>query len=137
MELVLDANVLFAALISDSHTRHLLTFRGLRLYAPELLFEEFDSNLDILSEKTGLSADELKRLLDELAFFSDLRIIPLADFKHMLPDAVKVSPDPGDSLYFALALYLNYPIWSNDKQLKNQNAVKIISTKELSELLAL
>lgn len=37
----------------------------------------------------------------------------------------RVSPDIDDVLYLALALKLNCPVWSNDRKLKNQNAVRI------------
>jgi len=34
-------------------------------------------------------------------------------------------------MYFALALKMKCPIWSNDKRLKEQKTIKIISTDEL------
>jgi len=43
----------------------------------------------------------------------------------------RVSPDINDVLYLALALKLNCPVWSNDRKLKNQNAVRIYSTQEI------
>ena len=44
-----------------------------------------------------------------------------------------ISPDADDTAYIALALHLNCPIWSNDKKLKKQDKVKVITTKELLE----
>ena len=41
MNLVLDSNVLFAALIKDSVTSSLLFEDDLCLYAPEFIFTEF------------------------------------------------------------------------------------------------
>lgn len=49
--------------------------------------------------------------------------------------ACKISPDLDDAVYFALAIKLNCPIWSNDKRLKQQNIVKVYSTHELARLL--
>jgi len=46
--------------------------------------------------------------------------------------AEKISPDPNDLMYFALALKLKCPIWSNDKELKKQNEVIIYSTEDLT-----
>jgi len=43
----------------------------------------------------------------------------------------RVSPDINDVPYLALALKLNCPVWSNDRKLKNQNAVRIYSTQEI------
>ncbi|MFQ5531630.1 MAG: PIN domain-containing protein [Candidatus Nanoarchaeia archaeon] len=43
--------------------------------------------------------------------------------------------DVDDSPYIALALKTNCPIWSNDKGLKHQSKVKILSTEDLIEIL--
>jgi predicted nucleic acid-binding protein len=40
MNLVIDANILFAALIKDNLTRQLLVSENIRLYAPEFIFNE-------------------------------------------------------------------------------------------------
>ncbi len=50
--------------------------------------------------------------------------------------AKSICPDPDDIQYFALALKLGCPIWSNDKALKEQNTVEVISTGELIDNLA-
>lgn len=39
------------------------------------------------------------------------------------------------SPFMALALYLGYPIWSNDDHFKQQNIVKTYTTEELMKLL--
>jgi len=56
------------------------------------------------------------------------------DFKE---EAIKVCPDPKDVPYFALAMHLKCPLWSNDKQLKSQETVKVYATHELLELFGL
>lgn len=43
--------------------------------------------------------------------------------------------DIDDSPFIALALHLNCPVWSNDKHFKEQNVVKVYTTKEMIELL--
>ena len=48
--------------------------------------------------------------------------------------AEKITPDPNDAEYFALALKLGCGIWSNDKKLKEQDKIKIYSTSDLIEL---
>ncbi len=40
-------------------------------------------------------------------------------------------PDENDIIYFALALKLKCCIWSNDKALKRQDRIMVLSTKEL------
>ena len=46
-------------------------------------------------------------------------------------DAEKISPDPKDAAYIALALKFSCGVWSNDKKLKEQNKVKVYSTGEI------
>ncbi|MBS3095717.1 hypothetical protein J4231_03480, partial [Candidatus Woesearchaeota archaeon] len=43
----------------------------------------------------------------------------------------KISPDPNDLDFFALALKLDLPIWSNDNLLKKQNTLNVFSTLDL------
>jgi predicted nucleic acid-binding protein len=44
-------------------------------------------------------------------------------------------PDPDDIDFTALALKLDCPLWSNDKELKQQTVVKVFSTSELISFL--
>ncbi len=45
--------------------------------------------------------------------------------------------DIDDSLFLALAMSLNCPIWSNDKHFKRQSFVKAFTTQELISSLKL
>ena len=42
-----------------------------------------------------------------------------------------------DDPYFALALSLNCPIWSDEEAFKQQSRIKVFNTKKLSELIEL
>ena len=48
--------------------------------------------------------------------------------------AIKVTPDPKDVDFVALALKLNAILWSNDRALKSIPVLKVLNTKELIEL---
>ena len=87
---------------------------------------------DIL-EKTGIMEDEFKVSKFDLAI--SVKFIPVEDYKSHLKQALEVSPDPNDIDFLALALKLNLPMWSNDLKLKQQNQVKILTTKEIIQLL--
>ncbi|MFO8052177.1 MAG: PIN domain-containing protein [Thermoplasmatota archaeon] len=52
MDLVVDANVLFAALIKDNKTAELLFKDIFHLYAPEFLLEEFEKHEDEIIDKS-------------------------------------------------------------------------------------
>ncbi len=129
IKLVIDANILFAALIKNSKTAELILEKQVTLFAPEFLIEEFEKYRKIILEKMHRTEDEFNRFLKILR--RRIRIIKKKEIEPFIKDAIQLSPDPKDSLYFALASKLNIPIWSNDKRLKNQNEVQILNTNEL------
>ena len=135
MQLIVDANVLFAALIKDSTTRELLLSNELSLLVPEFIIEEFEKHTEELKVKTKLSERELSSLVSALITGSEIEIIPKEAYMEFLKRSKEISPDPEDVQYFALALKYNCPIWSNEERLKGQRFVKILSTHELVESL--
>ena len=76
--------------------------------------------------------EEFFRLLEVLK--RRIAIIPLEELVLYIDEAEKLTPDPDDMAYFALALKLNCAVWSNDKKLKEQDKIKIYNTHELSKL---
>lgn len=130
MKLVVDANILFAALIKEGSTAELLISDKLQLFAPEFLFEEFSKYKDLILKKTHRSNKEFNQFLDILK--EQITIVPKKEITPFIDKAEKISPDPKDSIYLALALALNSNVWSNDKKLKEgQKKVTILSTEEL------
>ena len=61
---------------------------------------------------------------------------PLSEFEEYIDLAKRHSPDVGDVQYLALAMKLALPLWSNDKALKRQSMVKVLSTKEVLAFLS-
>lgn len=132
MEFVLDANVLISALIRDSHTRHFLLLSGHSFYVPEFIFEEIKEHIKEIKQKSSLSEVEIKDLLDSIFVIGNIKIIPLDELKQVIEDAKRISPDPDDIHYVALALNRKCAIWSNDKELKEkQSTVKVYSSEEV------
>ena len=127
MKLVIDANILFSALIKKGFTYELLFDSTFELYAPEFLIEEFQKYEDLIIKKGNLSKEQFVQMIHLL---KDI-IITVPMKKHNFNLAKKISPDENDFMYFALALKLNCPIWTNDKKLKEQDKVIVWNTKEL------
>lgn len=130
MQLVVDANILFSALIKDSTTRNLISEPKLSLYTPKFFVEEFLEHLWELKEKTGADENLLKEKLNDF-IIKNIKLISSKDIFEFVSEARTISPDKDDIAYFALALKLKCPIWSNDFKLKNQSRIKIYSTKEI------
>tara|TARA_Y100000310_G_scaffold321707_1_gene379707 strand:+ start:844 stop:1251 length:408 start_codon:yes stop_codon:yes gene_type:complete len=129
MELVVDANILFAALIKVSATSDLIVDNSLNLVSVEFIFEEFEKYKDLVKKKTERLEDEFERFMRIIQ--KRIKLIPYEEFKSFMSEAEKISPDQKDTEYLALALKLNCVLWSNDKQLKTQDKVKVYSTEDL------
>ncbi len=134
MELIVDANIVFAALVKEGLTIELLLEPELHLSAPEFLFEEIEKHKEEIFKKTHRTKEEVEELLEILKIKID--IIPKESFEVFLEQSEKISPDPNDCAYFALALKLRIPIWTNERDLKEkQSTVKVYNTKDLFEML--
>ncbi len=130
MRLVVDANILFAALIKESTTAEILLHENITFFAPEFLFKEFAKYKDYILEKTHRSKENFKEFYGLLQ--KKIIIVPKADIDPNLLKAKEISPDPKDTVYLALCLTINSILWSNDKDLKEQqDLVRIMTTKEI------
>lgn len=132
MDFVIDANVLFSALIKDSFAYNLLFSGSFHLFTPEYIFTELEKHKEEILKKTERTTEEFFRLVETLK--RRIAIIPLEELVPYVEEAEKLTFDPDDMAYFALALKLNCAIWSNDKKLKEQNKVKVYNTHELSKI---
>lgn len=133
MEVILDANILFAGLIKASTTAILLFNPNLKIYAPEFVLEEFMKYSNFIQEKMKRTREEFVTIMHQL--HQVITVIPQEEYKEYMDKAEKISPDDKDTMYFALALKMKCGIWSNDSRLKKQNMVTIHNTKELVDRL--
>jgi len=108
MDLVIDANVLFSALIKDSFTYNLLFNEKFHLFTPEYIFTELEKHKEEILEKTERTTEEFFRLLEILK--RRIVIVPLEKLVPYVEEAEKLTPDPDDMVYFALAFKLNCAI---------------------------
>ncbi|MBS3119731.1 hypothetical protein J4475_02815 [Candidatus Woesearchaeota archaeon] len=128
MDLVIDSNILFAALLKESGTSDIL-FKH-TLYAPEFIFEEFKKYKEYLKGKTKRTEEDFDGLFD--LFERNVILIPKEEIESFIEKAEKISPDAKDIPYLALALKLKCGLWSNDGDLKEkQNVIKVYSTEDL------
>jgi predicted nucleic acid-binding protein len=129
MKLVVDTNILFNYFWKFSITRKILMHEDMELFAPEFALEEINKYQKEIMHKNNLNQEEFEHTKFNLAIA--IKFIPLEEYSKLLKTALKISPDPNDIDFFALAIKLKLPIWSNDAQLKKQNKIEIITTTEL------
>ena len=134
MELIIDANVLMSALVATTGKTYDLIFNErINLFSPEFLLEEFEKHKDEILDKSGLNESDFKLFLSLIS--SKIEFVSKSEFEKFIPKAKKITPYPDDTEYFALALKLRMPIWSNDKRLKQQDKIKVYSTTDLLKFL--
>lgn len=137
MLLVVDANRVISALLSKGEVPIIFLvnkfLKKFEFVSPEYLFFELGRNIDEIVEKSKLSPNELaivfRYLKEEISF------IPFEQFNRFSKEAELITPHSKDVSYFALALALNCPIWSEEKAFKKQSKVKILSTSEVWKIL--
>ena len=136
MRLVVDANVVFAAVIKKSYTLdliHLLSKKGFILCSPAYLLEETNQRINTLLRFSGLNKVELKFLLQVI--LKKIEVVPEQNYRKYLKKAQALFPEHlKDAPYFALALSLDCGIWSNEKRFKQQSLASVLTTSELMKL---
>ena len=132
MNIIIDANILISGLIKDSSTRKSLFSEKFNFYIPEYIITEVNKYIPEISEKAKLTQKEIINLFNLI--LEHLIIVPFNDYKEHLEKAVKIvaNIDEKDAQYIALALFTkNNGIWSNDKHLKNQVNINVLTTKDM------
>ena len=133
MRLVVDTNILVSffrpnpvnEIISKSKSFNL------QLLSPEYAIDELKKNKQDVLKYSGLNPKQFDSKLSELLTF--ITIIPKDSFKEFESQAKQLIHDK-DVPFFALALKLNCPIWSNEPAFKEQSKVDILSNKDMIEL---
>lgn len=136
MQLIIDANILFAAFLKSANTRKLLFNESIELFAPEYFGIEIEKHLlkdEVFRGRAGLTKQQTKELLSIL--LGRIQIIPEEEYRLFIKKTKGEVPND-DAPYLALSLSLNIPIWSNDAAFKNQKIAKVYTTSELLDILS-
>lgn len=131
MNIVIDSNILFSALIKNSTTRKIiLEYEGCFLF-PSPIFEEMQKHKHELIKKSGMTTKYFNLLLELL--LKKVIVIPkekLIPYKHQA-DALVKNIDPDDSVFVACALAYKGILWTDDKKLKKVKSIRVLNTKEI------
>ena len=133
MKLVLDTNILVSFFRSNPVNEIISKSKSLnlQLLVPELAIEELKKNKQDILNYSGFNTKQFEKRLSELLTF--IRIIPKESFKQFESEAEQLIHDK-DVSFFALALKLQCPIWSNEPRFKKQSKVEILSNRDMIEL---
>jgi predicted nucleic acid-binding protein len=129
MKVIVDANVVIAALAKPSITREVLLYPYINYYSPDFLLTELKEHENEIIEKVKVGYKAALKLL-----IANIIIMPFAFYRPSLKEAQNIigNIDMDDEPYTALALSLKVDgIWSYDSHFKKQNSVDILSTSDL------
>lgn len=131
--LVVDANVLFSALLRDGTTRHVILYGDFDLHAPEHLFDELTRNRAYLVAKSGATEGAFDLLLD--AMRDRIRVIPTEVIRPHVAGAIAAlgKKDELDAPYVAAALAIRGGLWTQDKRLAKKARIPVFTTADLVE----
>jgi len=132
MIIIIDANILFSALIRDSKTREIILKTDEFFIFPSYIFIEMQKHKDEILKKSKMSKKDFNKLLQLI--LSKVLIVPnevLIPYRNKAFEIVK-EIDKDDVLFMACALaYPGSIIWSNDKALKKQSRITVLNTGEM------
>lgn len=130
--IVVDANVIVAALLKSADTRRmLLSEKAPKLVVPEYIQTEIQKYVPEYAERLETSEKEVSDIVNAIISAARIQILPKNEYDEWMEKAAKISPDPKDTPYFALALKFDCPIWTSDKKLKKQTTIQILNTDQL------
>lgn len=135
MRLVVDTNILFS-FFRENPVRFIIISSqslGIELFTPAHAIGELRANKSDLLKYSRLSSEQIESVIDELN--NCISTISPQEYKECEQKAKQLSPHDKDVPIFALALRLGCVIWSNEPKFKQQDEVKVLSTKELFDLL--
>jgi predicted nucleic acid-binding protein len=135
MILVVDANIVIAALIRNGKSREILLSGKFKFVAPDFVKEETLKYLDYIKKKTGMSKDDLNLLV--VLVFQEIQTIPQSDYETEIDKAKGLmKEDIKDSPYVACYLALKCDgIWTNDPDYVGKEGVKVYTTEYLMRFL--
>ena len=137
MKLVVDTNILIAALIKNSVTREILLHPNIDCFVSEFIFREIALFKKEILRKSGLSGENFKTLFEHIK--EKLNFIPDEEIRHK-KKAMKIieSIDIKDSVFIAIALSIeNDGIWSEDKHFEKQHIIKLWKTRDIINYLGI
>ncbi|GAA4447093.1 hypothetical protein GCM10023189_03020 [Nibrella saemangeumensis] len=135
-ELVADVNLIFSYLISG---RKALIFEKIRIFVPDFALTELQKYEAVIKQKTRQTPYELKEFA--LALFTHITVVPtllISSQSFYQAFMLCKGVDPNDTPYVALALELQLPLLTKDKQLSNglqtNGFTNVITLEELLSL---
>lgn len=135
MILVIDANIVIAALIKNSKAREIIVDGRFRFVAPDFIKDEIYKHSSYVMQKAHLNHYELDILI--ALIFETINIIPRSDYNSEMAKARKImQEDLKDAQYAACYFALKCDgIWTNDSHFSDKPGLNTVKTDYLLKLM--
>ena len=129
----MDASVIIAGLIEDGTVRDtLLNADEVAFSAPSYLSEKVSSHTDRVASRARLPLATVAAVLEDL--LGSIELVPPGAYSAWMATArilARRADARGDEEYIALALALDAPIWSLDKDFLRVRGLRVLSTRDV------
>ncbi len=135
MKLVVDTNIL-VSFFKDNPVRKIIINANpsnLQLFSPKYALKELKQNMPDIIKYSKLSSKQVEFIINK-GIGEFIILISSEEFEQYNKQAKQLFPHSKDDPFFALALKLDCPIWSNEPEFKQQSEIRIFSTREMIEL---
>jgi predicted nucleic acid-binding protein len=130
---VLDASVLVACLFKEGRARPAVLYSDdVALVVPPGILSEVERELPRVAHRAGVSRAELGSILELLR--GHIQEVALDVLRPFETDAKRIAVEAGDPTdweYVALALALDAPVWTYDRDFRRMRGVQTIGTSDL------
>lgn len=134
MKLIVDSNILFAAIIKEPTVRKIIMHKPYEFLTVKFSEEEISKYKEEILGKSKLSNDEFDAIFDKLKQKLKMLDDQIIILKFEEAYEIMKNIDPKDSIFLAAALATNSDIWSDDQHFQKQNKIKIWKTEDLIKL---
>jgi len=133
--IIVDASVLLAGLFKEGVVRDiLLNFEDAEFLAPSYIREEVERHIQDVVSRTGKPEATVRAVLDDL--FAAIDLVPPEAYSGSMEEARGLARSArafGDEDYIALALALDAPVWTLDRDFRRTSAIKTLPTSEIEQ----
>ena len=135
MRFVVDTNKLLAAFLKGGIVRSILLLTKHEFYTLDYAVLEIEKHEKDFLKKLHITHKQFQELLSEFVY-KNVIMVRSSFIEDQINEALEICKafDIADAPFVALALKLNAPIWSNDKDLREkQKIIPVVTTGDIAK----
>lgn len=120
--------------MADGRARRVILHADVVFYAPPLILEEVHDRVDRIAQRADLPVGVVSAVLDD--FDARIEVAPepmLEAFFEEARERARIADAEGDEDYIALALALDAPVWTYDKDFERVDGLDLVTTSQVEQ----